>query len=193
VRHARVFAGIHWRFDVAAGEALGYEVGNYVFSHCLRPASESEDEGDDGDAAVASSHADPAAAVVTPPSRVPSGTRAGVTPVRRAGLGLAPGAETLVPPGTRAGVIPAFAPPAAPAGTVSPAAPTPRPAAPVPANDTGSPPPGVPSSVASSKAAADPVLPRARKPAGAGALADGLVEDLPSEDSLGASVVAGGS
>src|SRR5262249_50673329 len=34
---ARVYAGIHWRFDVAAGEALGYEVGNYVVSHCLRP------------------------------------------------------------------------------------------------------------------------------------------------------------
>jgi membrane-associated phospholipid phosphatase len=35
VSDARVYAGIHWRFDVAAGEALGYEVGNYVVSHCL--------------------------------------------------------------------------------------------------------------------------------------------------------------
>src|SRR5205823_52320 len=80
VSDARVFAGIHWRFDVAAGEALGYDVGNYVVSHCLRPASESEDEGGDGgDSAGASGHADPAAgAVVTPPSRVPSDNRAGV-------------------------------------------------------------------------------------------------------------------
>jgi PAP2 superfamily len=159
VSDARVYAGIHWRFDVEAGEALGYAVGNYVVSHCLLPASASEDEGG-GEAAGASGHADPVAgAVVTPPSRAPSGTRAGVIPV--------------------------FALPATPAGTVSPAAAPPRPAAPVPASDTDSPPPGVPSSVASWNAAAGPALRRARKPAGAGALADGLVEDLPSGDSLG--------
>jgi membrane-associated phospholipid phosphatase len=37
VSDSRVYAGIHWRFDVTAGEALGYEVGNYVVSHCLLP------------------------------------------------------------------------------------------------------------------------------------------------------------
>jgi hypothetical protein len=158
VSDARVFAGIHWRFDVEAGQALGYDVGNYVVRHFLLPASESEDEGG-GEAAGAPGHADPAAdAVVTPPSRVPSGTRAG-------------------------GIL-VFAPPATPAGTVNPSAPTPRPTSPVPANDTGAPPPGVPSSVASWNAAAGPALRRARKPAGARALADGLVEDLPAGDSL---------
>jgi hypothetical protein len=45
VSDARVYAGIHWRFDVAAGEALGSEVGNYVVSHCLLPRD--EDDGDD--------------------------------------------------------------------------------------------------------------------------------------------------
>src|SRR5262245_23391040 len=45
VSDARVFAGIHWRFDVAAGEALGYNVGNYVVSHCLLPRH--DDDGDD--------------------------------------------------------------------------------------------------------------------------------------------------
>jgi hypothetical protein len=156
VSDARVFAGIHWRFDVAAGEALGYDVGTYVVSHCLLPASELEDEGDGG-AAVASGWAGSAAgAVVTPPSQVP--------------------------PGTLARVIVVFAPPA---GAVSPAAPTPRSAAAVPANDTGSPPSGVPSSGASSNAAAGPVLRRAPKPAAAGALADELVVDLPSGDALG--------
>src|SRR5262249_51268480 len=45
VSDARVFAGIHWRFDVAAGEALGYEVGNYVVSHCLLPRGKGD--GDD--------------------------------------------------------------------------------------------------------------------------------------------------
>jgi hypothetical protein len=45
VSDARVYAGIHWRFDVAAGEALGAEVGNYVVSHCLLPWG----QGDRGD------------------------------------------------------------------------------------------------------------------------------------------------
>src|SRR5262249_27063523 len=41
---SRIYAGIHWRFDVAAGEALGYDVGNYVVSHCLLPRH--DDHGD---------------------------------------------------------------------------------------------------------------------------------------------------
>src|SRR5262249_26442424 len=158
VSDARVFAGIHWRFDVAAGGALGYEVGNYVVSHCLRPAFESEDDGGGGAALAPGPPLPAAGAVAPPPSRVPSGPRAGMIPV--------------------------FAPPAVPAGTVSPAAPTPRPAAPGRASDTGPPPPGVPSSVASSDAAAGPGLRRARKPADTGALAEGLVEALPLGDSL---------
>jgi membrane-associated phospholipid phosphatase len=132
VSDARVYAGIHWRFDVVAGEAVGYEVGNYVVSHFLLPASGSDDEGG-GDAAVAGPAGSAASAVATPPSGVASDTPAGVP-------------------------------------LVLPAAPTPRPAAPVPANDTGSAPPGAPS-----YAAAGPALRRTLKRPGAEALADGLL------------------
>jgi hypothetical protein len=45
VSDARVFAGIHWRFDVAAGEALGYDVGNYVVRHCLLPRHDDHGDG----------------------------------------------------------------------------------------------------------------------------------------------------
>jgi hypothetical protein len=45
VSDARVYAGIHWRFDVAAGEALGSEVGNYVVSHCLLPRDDDHGDG----------------------------------------------------------------------------------------------------------------------------------------------------
>jgi membrane-associated phospholipid phosphatase len=142
VSDSRVYAGIHWRFDVAAGQALGYKVGNYIVSHFLLPVSEPEHEDGDGRREAA---------------RVSSGTRAGVILV--------------------------FAPPAAPAGTVSLATSTPWPAS-VPANDMGSLPPGAPSSGALSNVAAGPLQWRAQKPAGAGALTDGLAEDLPSGDSL---------
>ena len=37
VSDSRVFAGIHWRFDVTAGEDLGYEVGNYIATNWLLP------------------------------------------------------------------------------------------------------------------------------------------------------------
>jgi membrane-associated phospholipid phosphatase len=170
VSDARVFAGIHWRFDVVAGQALGYEVGRYIVSHCLRPACRSDHEGSDADHHEGHRHADGASRhrglaasfVVALPSQDPSGPLAGVILV--------------------------FAPPAAPAGAVSAATPAPPP------HDTGgTPPPGVPSSAASSKAAAGPVLRHARKPAGAGALADGLVEGLPSGDSLGPASWRGGS
>src|SRR5262249_39738321 len=36
---SRVFAGIHWRFDVAVGQAMGGEIGDYVVTHWLLPAS----------------------------------------------------------------------------------------------------------------------------------------------------------
>ena len=71
VSDSRVYAGIHWRFDVTAGEALGDEVGRYVATNSLRPARRR----DDGPALSA------AGAAVTPPSRVPSDTRIGVIPV----------------------------------------------------------------------------------------------------------------
>src|SRR5204862_5380905 len=130
---------------------------------------QSDDEaGDGGGAAVASIPAGPAAgAAVTPPARMPSVTRAGMILV--------------------------FAPPAAPAEAVRPATPTPRPAASLPANDTGTPPHGALSSGASSTAAAGPGFRRARKPTGAGALAGGLVEDLPFGDSVAPASWRGGS
>jgi hypothetical protein len=90
---SRVYAGIHWRFDVQTGQVIGYEAGDYVVTHFLLPASKPEDGGDDG--GEASGPVGPAATAfaVAPPSGVGSG------------------------------VISVFAPPAVPAGTVNPAAP----------------------------------------------------------------------
>jgi len=80
VSDSRVYAGIHWRFDVQAGQVMGNEVGDYIVTHFLLPASESDDQGgDSGDAAVASG---PAAGVaVTPPIQVAPGAPAGMIPV----------------------------------------------------------------------------------------------------------------
>src|SRR5204863_9200595 len=51
---SRVYAGIHWRFDVAVGQATGLEVGNYIVTHRLLPASRGHGEGgDDGTAVLA--------------------------------------------------------------------------------------------------------------------------------------------
>jgi hypothetical protein len=36
---SRIYAGIHWSFDVGAGEALGRKVGQYVADHYFRPLS----------------------------------------------------------------------------------------------------------------------------------------------------------
>jgi hypothetical protein len=46
---SRVYAGIHWRFDVQVGQVMGGEVGAYIFGHFLRPASEGEDGDSGGD------------------------------------------------------------------------------------------------------------------------------------------------
>ena len=46
VSDSRVYAGIHWRFDVQAGAAIGNQVGNYIVSNLLLPVSESDDQGD---------------------------------------------------------------------------------------------------------------------------------------------------
>jgi membrane-associated phospholipid phosphatase len=80
---SRVYAGIHWRFDCTAGLTMGNEVGDYVVTHFLLPASRSDDQGGDGgDAAVASGPAGWAAGVaITPPTQVWPGAPAGVTQV----------------------------------------------------------------------------------------------------------------
>src|SRR4029450_3554731 len=38
ISDARVYGGIHFRFDQELGEKLGHRVGNYVFKHHLRRA-----------------------------------------------------------------------------------------------------------------------------------------------------------
>ena len=42
---SRVYAGIHWRFDVQAGQVMGNQVGDYIVTHFLLPASRSDDAG----------------------------------------------------------------------------------------------------------------------------------------------------
>jgi membrane-associated phospholipid phosphatase len=39
VGDSRVYAGIHWRFDITAALTLGEQVGNAVFAQCLLPVS----------------------------------------------------------------------------------------------------------------------------------------------------------
>src|SRR5439155_24659791 len=60
---SRVYAGIHWRFDVATGQVVGNEVGNYVVTHNLLPVSRPNDDG---------------GTAVTLPSQVQPGAPAGV-------------------------------------------------------------------------------------------------------------------
>jgi membrane-associated phospholipid phosphatase len=80
VSDSRVYAGIHWRFDVQAGQLMGNEVGDYIVTHFLLPASRSDDEG--GDAATASGLADWTAGVgVAPPTQVWQGAPTGVIQV----------------------------------------------------------------------------------------------------------------
>jgi hypothetical protein len=47
---ARVYGGIHFRFDQDAGERLGREIATYVYKHNLRRVRESHhDDGHDDD------------------------------------------------------------------------------------------------------------------------------------------------
>jgi hypothetical protein len=113
---SRVYAGIHWRFDVQTGQAIGNGVGDYVVTHFLLPASE---EGDDDGGEGGGGQTDPA--------------------------GSAPDVVAVAPPsGVGSGVISVYAPPAVPAGTVRFAAPAGQSTA-APAEATGLPPPGAPS------------------------------------------------
>jgi hypothetical protein len=53
---SRVYAGIHWRFDCVAGQAVGRDVAHYVMDHFLLPG----DHGDDGDDQLRAAAATPA-------------------------------------------------------------------------------------------------------------------------------------
>jgi membrane-associated phospholipid phosphatase len=52
VSDSRVYAGIHWRFDVQAGQVMGNEVGDYIATHFLRPVTKAHDGGADAAAAT---------------------------------------------------------------------------------------------------------------------------------------------
>jgi hypothetical protein len=145
---SRLYAGIHWSFDVAAGEQLGRKVGQYTAEHILLPLA---DGGNQLRAAVAAPSAPGpvAGAAVTPPSRVPRGAPAGVIQIVRA-----PTALVVVSPGT-------------PAGQPAPPAP------PAPAHATGSPPLGtLPPNAATAP------LPHAPQRPGVGPVSEGLLDDL---------------
>jgi hypothetical protein len=46
---SRVYGGIHFTFDVTAGQGIGRHVARYVFRHVLLPRSDRSDERDDGE------------------------------------------------------------------------------------------------------------------------------------------------
>jgi hypothetical protein len=48
ISDARVYGGIHFRFDQDAGSELGRDIGTYVYKHNLRRVNASEDDTDDG-------------------------------------------------------------------------------------------------------------------------------------------------
>jgi membrane-associated phospholipid phosphatase len=74
---SRVYAGIHWRFDVTTALTLGNEVGDYVTAHFLLPVPPSDDEGGEA-AAVPSPAGSAAGAPVAPLFQVTQGALAGV-------------------------------------------------------------------------------------------------------------------
>jgi len=51
ISDARVYGGIHFRFDQVAGSALGRDVATYIYKHNLRRAkhSDNDDEGENDD------------------------------------------------------------------------------------------------------------------------------------------------
>ena len=58
ISDARVYGGIHFRFDQEAGADLGRDIGTYVYKHNLRRAkhADNDDEGDNDDEDDSSSH-----------------------------------------------------------------------------------------------------------------------------------------
>ena len=53
ISDARIYGGIHFRFDQEAGADLGRDIGTYVYQHNLRRAkhSDNDNEGDDDERA----------------------------------------------------------------------------------------------------------------------------------------------
>ena len=49
ISDARIFGGIHYRFDQEAGAELGRDIGTYVYKHNLRRAKHHDDDGDHDD------------------------------------------------------------------------------------------------------------------------------------------------
>src|SRR5207248_10800709 len=62
---SRVYGGIHFSFDVTAGQEVGRQVGDYVFDHVLRPVSDHGDEGDSGKGVDSSAAEAPGRGVVS--------------------------------------------------------------------------------------------------------------------------------
>jgi hypothetical protein len=58
ISDARIFGGIHFRFDQEAGADLGHDVGSYIYKHNLRRAKhgDRDDDGDRDDRQGRSSH-----------------------------------------------------------------------------------------------------------------------------------------
>jgi hypothetical protein len=58
ISDARIFGGIHFRFDQEAGADLGRDIGAYVYAHNLRRVkhSDKDDEGDNDDEHDSRSH-----------------------------------------------------------------------------------------------------------------------------------------
>jgi hypothetical protein len=46
---SRIFAGVHFRFDLTAGQRLGREVGDFVLDHILKPIHRGDQDDRDGD------------------------------------------------------------------------------------------------------------------------------------------------
>ena len=46
---ARVYGGIHFRFDQEAGGRLGDDIASYIYRHSLRPGKHSDHGPDDGE------------------------------------------------------------------------------------------------------------------------------------------------
>ena len=58
ISDARVYGGIHFRFDQDAGADLGRDIATYVYKHNLRSAKQpdNDDEGENDDEHDSSSH-----------------------------------------------------------------------------------------------------------------------------------------